>query len=346
MTAPSRPASWMRVGAGLVIAGVLLNTFGLVTGISLLTPADSATAAEESSAVTQTWASGGVVGARDASGNDYDTFKDLSVTVSQTTKLSDQGVTISWSGAKATSAGEFATNYMQIMQCWGDAATGPTPDQCQFGASSATVSNLLGTSAASRSLGRKGSDPLQTYDSTVLLPTNPSRPNAKNYAQPFTPVSGSSVFDISDYFASATTNEVDAVRTGSDGTGQSVFQVQTSLTAPHLGCGAQTSSGTTRSCWIVVVPRGEYNTSGTPASDNIDGRVTGSPLSQSAWNNRMVFSMSFLPTSSSCTIGAKEVRVVGNEQFTDAMTSWQSAICSGLLTLRIRNSRPPTWRPS
>ncbi len=374
----------MRLGAGFLVIGTVLSGFGAITGIGLLAPQNAAVAAEDSSAVTQKWVDGAVIGGRVVSSSesasaspsesamasdsasatgsasastspsasnataadptradqpvsvtsaDYSTFKDLSVTVSQTKKLASQGILVTWTGAKATAEGEFTTDYMQIMQCWGDASTGPTPDQCQFGASTASLNALLGTGVASRSLGSKDSDPAQSYDSSVLMPTTPARPNAKNYAIPFRTVTGERVFYVSDYFANATTNEVDAVRSGGDGSGQSLFQLQTSLDAPHLGCGAETSEGSARSCWLVIVPRGEYNTNGTPASANVDGRVSGSPLSQSAWNNRMVFPLSFLPTSSQCAIGATEVRIVGNEQFTDAMTSWQAAICGKGMTL-------------
>lgn len=326
----------LRTGAIFVILGLLLSTFGIVTGVGLMQPTSASAADAVSSAVTQKWADGGVVGGRDSdltSNPDYAVFKDLSVTVSQTSQLADQGVSVTWTGAKATSTGEFATNYLQIMQCWGDAATGPTPDQCQFGAASASLAALAGTDTTSRTLGQLNSDPVQSYDDSVLMPRNPARPNARNYAVPFRSVSGDSVFDVSSYFASGSTNEVDAVRTGSDGSGLSVFQLQTSLTAPHLGCGATTSAGTARSCWLVVVPRGVTNTNGTAASDNVGGRVSGSPLSASAWRNRIVFPMSFLATSSSCSIGSSETRIVGNEMATDAVSSWQSAICKSGTTI-------------
>ncbi|MFC7765210.1 hypothetical protein [Leucobacter soli] len=47
----------------------------------------------------------------------------------------------------------------------------------------------------------------------------------------------------------------------------------------------------------------------------------------------MVFPMSFTPTTASCTIGSQEVRIVGNEEFTEAMTSYQAAICPQGTTL-------------
>ncbi len=56
-------------------------------------------------------------------------FADLKVTVSQTKDLINQVVKVSWTGGTPTvpGVGSFAANYLQIMQCWGDPAVGPTP---------------------------------------------------------------------------------------------------------------------------------------------------------------------------------------------------------------------------
>jgi len=78
-------------------------------------------------------------------------FSNLRVTVNQTTNLTNQAVSLSWSGADptystaatatapATFKGSYAGNYLQIFQCWGDddgtnpANPGPPPEQCEFG---------------------------------------------------------------------------------------------------------------------------------------------------------------------------------------------------------------------
>jgi hypothetical protein len=138
------------------------------------------------------------------------------------------------------------------------------------------------------------------------------------------------VWDPAAYFSPTSSNEVTAARTGEDGSGQVVFETQTSLEAPHLGCGAPVTVGTEirgRSCWLVVVPRGEFNPDGTAASTNGDGRVSGSPLSASNWANRIQVKLGFTAIGASCPIGRSERRTVGSELIADAFTSWQTALC-------------------
>jgi hypothetical protein len=255
-------------------------------------------------------------------------FDGLEVTVSQTENLVNQGIRISWTGGKGTSPGEYATNYLQIMQCWGDDPAGPTPQQCQFGAPSGSIGNLAGTNAAGRSL-NEYEDPLQVYSNDIKLTPPRTNPNLRSFAFPFTSVKGGSNFDVAKYFSSATTNEITAARTGVNGTGSVSFETQTSLEAPHLGCGALTSSGAARSCWLVIVPRGETNLDGSDAATSTAaGRVTGSPLSASAWKNRIVVKLDFQAVATSCPIGNSESRVVGSEMLADAFTSWQTALCA------------------
>ena len=259
---------------------------------------------------------------------DFDSFKDLELTVSQTENLVNQGIRFTWKGAKPTSSGDFANNYLQIMQCWGDAASGPTPQQCQWGAPNNTIGNLTGTNAGNRDL-IENEDPAQEYTDAIKRKPPRSNPNLRVFGFPFESVKGGSEFDVSSYFTSATTNEVTAARTGRDGTGSVSFEVQTSLEAPHLGCGAATSSGAARSCWLVVVPRGEHNLDGALAADtSATGRVVGSALSASAWKNRVVVKLDFQPVAASCPIGNTERRVVGSELIADAFTSWQTALCA------------------
>ncbi|TBN57021.1 hypothetical protein EYE40_06190 [Glaciihabitans arcticus] len=255
-------------------------------------------------------------------------FADLRVTVSQTQNLVNQGIRITWTGGTATSPGEYAANYLQIMQCWGDDPAGPTPQQCQWGAPNATIGNLTGTNAAGRNL-LEGEDPLQAYTADIKRTPPRTNPNLRSFAFPFTPVKGASDFDPGKYFTAATTNEVTAARTGSNGTGSVSFEAHTSLEAPHLGCGAATDSGATRDCWLVIVPRGEHNLDGSLASSSsAAGRVKGSPLSAGAWKNRIVVKLGFQPVAVSCPIGNSETRVVGSELLADAFTSWQPALCS------------------
>lgn len=266
----------------------------------------------------------------DVTDPDYDNFKNLQVTVSQTQNLVNQGIRITWTGGKPTSPGEYASDYLQFMQCWGDAATGPNPQQCQWGAPNSTIGTLTGANAASRDL-VEYEDARQVYSDDIKRKPPRSNPNLRVFSYPFTSVKGGTDFDVSSAFTSATTNEITAARTGRDGTGSVAFETQTSLEAPHLGCGALTVAGdasTARSCWLVIVPRGTHNLDGSLAStSSAAGRVKGSALSASAWKNRMVVKLDFQPVAVSCPIGNSERRIVGSELIADAFTSWQPALC-------------------
>lgn len=261
---------------------------------------------------------------------DYESFKDLEITVSQTENLVNQGVRITWKGAKATSAGEYASNYLQIMQCWGDDPAGPIQQQCQWGAPNNSIGNLTGTNAGTRDL-IEGEDPQQAYTSAIMR--QPPRGSTQRiFGFPFQSVKPSDNvkpnFDVNGFFTSATTNEITAARTGRDGTGSVSFETQSSLEAPHLGCGALLASGEARSCWLVIVPRGEHNLDGSvAATESASGRVQGSPLSEAAWKNRIVVKLGFQPVAASCPIGNTERRVVGSEVIADAFTSWQGTLC-------------------
>ncbi len=315
------------LGTLLTVVGAASLAVSGVLAVGLAVPARAGTTpAGESSQEVQAWTRTGVVEDRDRSDQDFATFRDLQVTVSQTANLSHQGVTVSWTGGRPTSPGRFASNYLQLMQCWGD-EDGPTPEQCQWGAPAGSLSTQLGDRVGGRSL-RNGEDPLQVYGPQLLVPPPLTNPNLKAYAFPFAPVRGEAVNDVSSYFTQGTTNEVTAARTGADGTGSVVFEVQTALEAPHLGCGQLLEGGSPRSCWLVVVPRGELDANGTPGTSTASGSISGSPLSASQWQDRMQFRLDFAPLSTSCALGAAELRVMGNELFGPAMTSWQPALCS------------------
>ena len=261
---------------------------------------------------------------------DFESFKDLEVTVSQTENLVNQGIRITWKGAKPTSAGDYSTNFLQIMQCWGDDPAGPVQQQCQWGAPNNTIGNLTGTNAGTRDL-IENEDPQQAYTNSIMR--QPPRGSTQRiFGFPFVSVKDKATdkphFDTGGFFSSATTNEVTAARTGQDGTGSVSFETQTTLEQPHLGCGALLDSGEARSCWLVIVPRGEHNLDGSLASTaSASGRVQGSPLSEAAWKNRIVVKLGFQPVAASCPIGNTERRIVGSEVIADAFTSWQGTLC-------------------
>ncbi len=306
-------------GAGLafVLSSVLLLVSGLPAQADVR-PMSLGTLTE--SAVTVDWATEHT----DQSDPNYAAFRNLSFTVNQTDNLSHQGVTISWSGGTPTSLGEYASNFLQIMQCWGDTAE-PTPQQCQFGTPADSVASTVGSLVGTREL-EVGADPGQPLTSSLRIPGLARAA----YEFPFTSVNGSTTFNFRELFDSSTTNEVTAARTGADGSGSVTFEVQTTLEAPHLGCGAEIvqSDGSSypRACWLVIVPRSDKDPNGGRAQD-ASGRISGSPLTASNWKNRVVVPLGFQSVSRACPLGQAEKRLVGSEMIANAMTSWQPALC-------------------
>lgn len=157
-------------------------------------------------------------------------FSDLSVTVSQTQHLRNQVVAVSWTGFKQTTelTGDFSTNYLQIMQCWGG-ADAPTRETCQFGG--LINDNRGGFAAASRQV---------SYDSTLVDPdeTYKQKPGSFEPVRvPFDPVGGDPTDEIKNgWFDQYTTNEVPYARSSAQGTGTEYFEIQTAREAPGLGC--------------------------------------------------------------------------------------------------------------
>jgi hypothetical protein len=294
-------------------------------------------------------------------------YAGLKVTVNQTANLVDQAVSVSWTGGtQTTSTSQFQANYLQIFECWGDPQStdpatttdpGPLPSQCQFGGE-ATSSSAYPVSGAgseySRIISQHG---WSTFPPDCDFPTGQPTPAAcsalgyfdptQNYlVEPFDAVDGTVIgqqadynynldpyapkpFWLNPYFRYGTSNEVDFARTYADGTGTQLFQVQTGLQAPGLGCGQQLQkvAGGTKvpQCWLVVVPRG------TPAEENpanvVSDSVTTSPLSPAAWANRIAVPLSFNPVGSSCAINATASQILGNEAASSAVDSWQPALC-------------------
>ena len=298
--------------------------FLLVSAIGLtFLVAPSASTAQTGSEVSKTWLSD----TRDQTSHFYDEFENFQVTVSQTRNLSNQGVKVSWSGLDRTMPGELASNYVQIMQCWGD-ETGPTPQQCQWGSPITATENLMGSFTANRDL-MKGEDPNQAYNTSFLIPPPVNQPFLKSYRVPFKTVGGETTYNFIKYFSNETSNEFSAAPTGVSGGGEAVFEVQTALEAPHLGCGAQTATGP-RDCWLVVIPRGELRANGTRILEG--ERISGSPLSASHWANRVQIPLSFSPLTVSCALGNSERRVVGTEMISAAFYSWQPSLCKDIAT--------------
>ncbi|MGW4050437.1 hypothetical protein ACWENA_06360 [Streptomyces sp. NPDC004779] len=254
----------------------------------------------------------------------YDDFSGLEVTVHQTRNLRGQGVQVTWKGGRPTVGG---TDFLQIMQCWGDDPAGPRREQCQFGALSLSGLNV-GTHVGRRVL-VAGTDPREKeYAEDIPDPEFPG--NTTSPFVPFTPVSGPATGKSTDwtYFSPVDTNEEPYLVTQPDGTGEAGFNVQSSREAPHLGCGDPQGTGAGprgRGCWLVVVPRGSFDPDGT--QNNL--RPQSSPLSTTNWEQRLVFPLGFLPVGDPCPTDRTERRMTGSELVTEAVTSWQSALCAG-----------------
>ncbi|MGW3283669.1 hypothetical protein ACWDR3_03355 [Streptomyces sp. NPDC001002] len=297
---------------------------GALAGLALAQAAPPATAAQSGAGSAVTVAGRGE-------------FKDMKFTVGQTTHLTSQAITVSWTGGTPTTfAGTlFNTDFVQIMQCWGDADgtvaanPGPSRTQCQYGGSPTTD---------------RGTWPGNDYDDTRKVfysadPTNYGQDDRYGAANanvpgevPFKPVSGEIVTTNTQnnpYFNRNTTNEVDFARTGADGTGTANFEVQTANEAPHLGCGSPvTKNGVTkpRSCWLVIVPQGHLDLDGKPYADQSQVNA-GSPVSSTNWKNRVAIPLGFNAVGTDCALGADEIPTTGSELAADAMTSWQTALC-------------------
>jgi hypothetical protein len=253
-------------------------------------------------------------------------FSNLKVTVSQTKNLINQTVTVSWTGgAPTTPPGLFSANYLEIMQCWGDDPNGPDRTQCQYGA---TGGGDGGTWVQSRQLSYDIVDPKET----LKLPKGASG----NFFVPFWAVGKDKPVDAvnsntNDFFDSQITNEVPLARTHTDGSGVAYFEAETLRQAAGLGCGDPvTAGGVTkgRSCWLVVVPRGATEVDGKIRAGDAGHHLDSSPLSATNWDKRIVFPLEFLPVGQACPIGAAERGVLGHELMSDAVSSWQPALCA------------------
>jgi hypothetical protein len=255
-------------------------------------------------------------------------FMNLKVTVSQTNNLINQTVAVTWKGGVPTVPGtEFGLDYLQIMQCWGD-DPGPDRTQCQYGGSVTQTAPSAGSWVRSR----------QVSYGQLVDPKETLKKQANGFDQayvPFWPVGKPQPTDVatsdhSDFYDAQVTNENPTARTHGDGTGVEFFEIQTVTQAAGLGCGEPVNTGGTvngRKCWLVVVPRGNKEVDGSTVADN--RLLNSSPLSETNWENRIVFPLEFLPVGLNCPIGAAERRMIGHELAAEAVSRWQPVLCAG-----------------
>ncbi|MCW2540155.1 MAG: hypothetical protein JWN95_1880 [Frankiales bacterium] len=269
-------------------------------------------------------------------------FAGLKVTVGQTKDLINQVVSVTWTGGTPTrpSSVNASANYLQIMQCWGDDPAGPDRTQCQFGATLDT--GLVGGQ------GNHATDRQVNYNPPTIDPKETIlSTDGQNVGVPFdsvtdpkTPIRG---IGGNQFFDANTTNDIPFARTRQDGTGQQFFELQAAREAPGLGCGTplKASDGTTvgRSCWLVVVPRGDTEVNGDKVFPDGGGpnnalrNLVSSPLSQTNWDARIVFPLQFEPEGNVCPVGAVERRMIGQEAITEAVTRWQPVLCKSTGTV-------------
>ncbi len=283
-------------------------------------------------------------------------FANLAITVNQTTKLSNQAVSITWTGGTPTKPGpgRFGSNYLQIMQCWGDddgtnaANPGPPPEQCEQGAVGGTYDGLDGfnqlilSRIISRSTWPNYSPTvgrLDTRSTNVWLPFRAvDGTEVKFQTDPtFNPGIGGGNFWQNPYYNLITTNEVAGAVTGLDGKGAELFEVVTGVESSGLGCGQKTQpvAGSDKKipkCWIVVVPRGSATAENKGSGFEADAELTGvatSPVAPNSWQNRIAIPIEFNPVDSPCALGADERRIAGSELALPAVASWQPTLCAG-----------------
>ncbi len=283
-------------------------------------------------------------------------YSDLSISVNQTRALRNQAVSVTWSGASQTIealGAAFGSNYLQIMQCWGDDDgtvpdnPGPPPEQCAFGASNGVYGGVSGGPfppgglATERIVSRRGWPsydpeagtlddrtgnvwlPFRAVDGTsVAVQTDPT----------YSPVSSGAYWQ-NPYFNVVNTNEVAGARTLPNGSGAEFFEVVTGIENAGLGCGQQvqpTPGGGTRvpRCWLVIVPRSDPTTEnrGTPFGDS--SGVSTSPLALDQWRHRISVPLEFNPVDTACKLGDDSARLVGNELIAQAISSWQPVLCA------------------
>lgn len=254
-------------------------------------------------------------------------FPGLEVSVSKTKGLVNEVVNVTWKGgAPSEPIGGFRRNFLQLMQCWGDDPSGPSPKQCQFGAIAAVQGNsAIGTAVRSRLL------------KSDTLPVDPEEKSDAAFL-PFKPVTGAEVggtfSDFNIHFDPQSTNEIPVATTHSDGKGEELFEVETATEAPGLGCGLKaTAAAKPRACWLVVVPRSSLEVDGSVRTDDVPGdetakRVESSPLSASNWKHRIAFPLEFQAIGGACPLGSGQITVLGHENVTEAIGSWQQSLCA------------------
>lgn len=282
-------------------------------------------------------------------------YAGLRISVNQTKNLLNQAVSVTWTGGTPTVDGiaTFASDYLQIMQCWGDddgtnaANPGPPPEKCAFGATNSVYGGIAGSPfppgslATERIISREGwenfNPSLGSFDPKTgsvwrdFVAVDGTR-IGNHIDSAFNPSAEGGVYWQNPFFNIVTSNEIAGARTLENGTGSEFFEVVTGVENGGLGCGQKVegASGARRvpRCWLVVVPRGEggAENAGTPFGPS-SGVVT-SPLAPDRWKHRIAVPLEFNPVDTACALGDESRRLVGNELVLGAVASWQPVLCA------------------
>lgn len=258
-------------------------------------------------------------------------FSNLAVTVDQTRDLVDQRVHLSWTGAPATQfkGSEFAADFLQVMQCWGDPVAGPDRTQCQYGVLNDARNAAFGPDtrrldtqypSATPEPITAANVPFHGADGTVATVYNVSPSDPK----------GTTSF--TQLFDRQSTDEVAYAQSASDGTGQVDFETETTQEAPHLGCGKavmKDPQGKDYQCFLVIVPRGGTEIDGKPFNDagHPEKELVSSPLAAANWAAHITVPISFLAQSDACPAGQQTYAIAGSEQMSEAMRLWEPEAC-------------------
>jgi hypothetical protein len=283
----------------------------------------------------------------------YGGFDNLSVTVSQTQDITQQGINVSWTGGKSTyGAGTIQpADFLQMMECYGDASTGPDPEDCEYGSAGLPETALgygdlgdrTGYLCASGAVASTQDPPFSQQGDPAYYGCDPNEPGDANpphvqptgqakgtFTIPFVPVNDPSdpaygQVATSQYYNEFNSDEIQEAVTNSAGDGQLQFETLTGVGAPGLGCGQPEADGSARGCWLVIVPRGQYEPNGYQIAEGITG-ITTSPLSASNWAQRIQIHLDFAAVPNFCPIGTKETETVGTQVVARAVQSWQIAL--------------------
>lgn len=329
----TRRRTWFASGlTGVLTAGAV---FALVAGstVGSATPA-RAIESTDTSAVTVT--------AKEQDPNYANApMPDLAVTVSQTKQVVSQGIRVSWTGGKKSTApspgGNGGENFLQIFMCWGDDPSNPhRPDRttCEYGGTGAVgASRYAYRNFALRDIPAEDL-PYSAPSAVSFLPPYTAVPFVARNGKRIDgikkdPVTGSNSIDYdvdinnNQFFTSYTTNEIPWAGSGNDGRGAVVFEAQTAVQSDGLGCGSpQVTNGEIvgASCWLVILPRG--------STDNGSVNITQSGLFIDSWRHALSVKLGFEPVGSRCPIGQAERQISGSELAALAVNAWQPAMCS------------------